>query len=264
MSYLEIRHTISIPRPRRANNMNVSYDWLKAFVPFTESAAQLRDLITAHIATVDELVSLRDDLAPIVVARVVHEAAHPDSDHLHVTKVDAGTGTLLDVVCGAANVTAGKLYPFAPTGTTMPNGLKIQKRKIRGQISDGMICSATELKLGDDGEGVMELDLNAAPGTPFRSVYNVGDMRLIIDVGANRPDLLSHLGIARELAAVTNQPFALPDIDGLTASIPVATTGTDSAAAASVNVQIAEPELVRRFMGVVIRGVKVGRSPDWL
>lgn len=244
--------------------MNVSYEWLRAFVPFTESAAQLRELITAHIATVDELVSLRDDLAPIVVARVVEEAAHPDSDHLHITKVDAGTGTLLDVVCGAANVTAGKLYPFAPTGTTMPNGLKIQKRKIRGQISDGMICSATELKLGGDGEGVMELDMDVAPGTPFRNVFNVGDMRLVIDVGANRPDLLSHLGIARDIAAVTQKPFALPKIEGLGGSIATATTAVDSANAADVNVTIAEPDLVRRFMGVVIRGVKVGPSPDWL
>jgi phenylalanyl-tRNA synthetase beta chain len=244
--------------------VNVSYEWLKAFVPFTESAAQLRELITAHIATVDELVSLREDLAPIVVARVVHEAAHPDSDHLHVTKVDAGTGTLLDVVCGAANVTAGKLYPFAPTGTTMPNGLKIQKRKIRGQISDGMICSATELKLGDDGEGVMELDLDVAPGTPFRSVFNVGDVRLVVDVGANRPDLLSHLGIAREVAAVTQKPFALPAIEGLGGSIAAPVTGSDSGTASNVAVQIAEEGLVRRFMGVVIRGVKVGPSPEWL
>jgi phenylalanyl-tRNA synthetase beta chain len=244
--------------------MNVSYDWLRAFVPFTESPAQLRELITAHIATVDELVSLREDLAPIVVARVVHEAAHPDSDHLHVTKVDAGTGVLLDVVCGAANVTAGKLYPFAPTGTTMPNGLKIQKRKIRGQVSDGMICSATELKLGDDGEGVMELDLDVPPGTPFRSVFNVGDVRLVLDVGANRPDLLSHLGVARELAAIAKQPFALPKIDGLPPQLPVAATGDDAGTAANVAVRIDEPDLVRRFMGVVIRGVKVGPSPDWL
>src|SRR4051812_22083388 len=194
MSYLEIRHTISIPRPRRANNMNVSYDWLRAFVPFTESAGQLRELITAHIATVDELVSLRDDLAPIVVARVVEEAAHPDSDHLHITKVDDGSGTLLDVVCGAANVTAGKLYPFARTGVTIPTGLKIQKRKIRGQVSDGMLCSPDELKLGREHDGIMELDLDVPPGTPFLSAMPLGDMRLVIDVGANRPDLLSHLG----------------------------------------------------------------------
>src|ERR1700761_4818101 len=141
-------------RVEERDSVNISFSWLKAFVPFPQTAAPLRDLITAHFRTVDELVALRDDLAPIVIARVVEEAAHPDSDHLHITKVDMGTGVLLDVVCGAANVTAGKLYPFAPTGTTMPNGLKIQKRKIRGQISDGMICSATELKLGDDGAGV--------------------------------------------------------------------------------------------------------------
>jgi len=81
--------------------MNVSYEWLRAFVPFDQTPAALRDLITGHIATVDEIVALRDDLAAIVVARVIEEAPHPDSDHLHVTKVDAGTGTLLDVVCVA-------------------------------------------------------------------------------------------------------------------------------------------------------------------
>src|SRR3954468_10071284 len=133
--------------------MNASYEWLKAFVPFEQSATQIRDLITAHVTTVDELMTLRADLADIVVARVVEEAAHPDSDHLHVTKVDAGTGTLLDVVCGAANVTAGKLYPFAKTGVTIPTGLKIQKRKIRGAVSDGMLCSPDELKLGSDHSG---------------------------------------------------------------------------------------------------------------
>jgi phenylalanyl-tRNA synthetase beta chain len=106
--------------------MNASYEWLRAFVPFAQSAEELRDLLTARVAAVDELVRLRADLAPIVVARVITEAPHPDSDHLHVTTVDAGTGELLDVVCGAPNVTAGKFYPFAPTGTVMPNGLKIE------------------------------------------------------------------------------------------------------------------------------------------
>lgn len=244
--------------------MNASYDWLRAFVPFDETPARLRDLITAHVTTVDEVVMLREDLAPIVVARVVEEGPHPDSDHLHVTKVDMGTGVLLDVVCGAANVTAGKLYPFAPTGTTMPNGLKIQKRKIRGQVSDGMICSAAELGLSDDHSGVMELDIDVPPGTPFRSVYPVGDTRLVIDVGANRPDLLSHLGLAREIAAITGKPFALPSIPGLDATIPAATASADSARASDVEVNIAEPDLVRRFMGVVIRGVTVGPSPEWL
>src|SRR5215470_444421 len=216
--------------------MNVSYDWLRAFVPFDESAKQLRELITAHIATVDELVALREDLAPIVIARVVEEAPHPDSDHLHVTKVDAGTGTLLDVVCGAPNVQAGKVYPFAPTGTVLPNGLKIQKRKIRGAISDGMLCSARELGLGDEQEGILELDVDVPPGTPFLKALPVGDMRIVLDVGANRPDLLSHLGVAREVAAVTRKPMAMPALPGVAElAVGRATHAARSAQAAAVN-----------------------------
>ena len=114
--------------------MNASYEWLRAFVPFDETPAELRDLITARVATVDEIVALRADLQPFVIARVVEAGAHPDSDHLWVTKVDAGTGELLDVVCGAPVVKAGARYPFAKTGTVMPNGLKIERRKIRGAI----------------------------------------------------------------------------------------------------------------------------------
>jgi phenylalanyl-tRNA synthetase beta chain len=244
--------------------MNVSYEWLRAFVPFEQSPAALRDLITAHVATVDELVALRNDLAPIVIARVVEEAAHPDSDHLHVTKVDAGTGTLLDVVCGAPNVTAGKMYPFAMTGTVLPGGLKIQKRKIRGAISDGMLCSARELNLGVEQDGIMELDIDVPPGTPLLKAVSLGDTQIVIDVGANRPDLLSHLGVAREVAAVTGKPMSLPAIEGTLPSIPSPVKAGDFGDAASVSVKIAEPDLVRRFMGVVIRGVTVGPSPEWL
>src|SRR5205085_11791691 len=138
-----------------------------AFVPFAQTPAELRDLLTAHTAPVEELVALRDDLAPIVVARVVEEAAHPDSDHLHVTKVDAGTGVLLDVVCGASNVTAGKLYPFAPVGTTVQGGKKIEKKRIRGALSNGMLCSARELGLGEEQDGILELRVDVPPGTPF-------------------------------------------------------------------------------------------------
>jgi phenylalanyl-tRNA synthetase beta chain len=244
--------------------VNVSYEWLRAFVPFDQSAKELRELITSHIATVDELVALREDLAPIVIARVIEEAPHPDSDHLHVTKVDAGTGELLDVVCGAPNVTAGKMYPFAKTGVTLPGGLKLQKRKIRGAISDGMLCSARELALGEEHNGIMELDVDVPPGTPLLNALSFGDQRLVVDVGANRPDLLSHLGVARDLAAVTRKPFALPAIDGLSTDAPSVVTATDTATAGPVNVRVAEPDLVRRFMGVVVRGVKIGPSPEWL
>jgi phenylalanyl-tRNA synthetase beta chain len=244
--------------------MNVSHEWLRAFVPFDESPNALRDLITAHVATVDEVVPLREDLAAIVVARVVEEAPHPDSDHLHVTKVDAGTGTLLDVVCGAPNVTAGRVYPFAMTGTVLPNGIKIQKRKIRGAISDGMLCSARELGLGEEQDGIMELDVDVPPGTPFLRALPVGDTKLVIDVGANRPDLLSHLGLAREIAAVTKKTMRLPRIADVLAPVAKASVAGNSGRAGSVDVRIAEDGLVNRFMGVVIRGVTVGPSPEWL
>jgi len=245
--------------------MNASYEWLRAFVPFSETPQQLRDLITARVAAVDELVQLRADLAPIVIARVVTEGPHPDSDHLHVTTVDAGTGELLDVVCGAPNVTAGKLYPFAPTGTTMLNGLKIEKRKIRGAVSNGMLCSARELGLGQEHDGILELDLDVAPGTPLLSAMPLGDTRVVIDVGANRPDLLSHLGIARELAALTGAGMELPDVGLASApSVAAPVRGGDRGTAGSVNVRVEDSSLVRRFMGVVIRGVKVGPSPEWL
>ena len=244
--------------------MNVSYEWLRAFVPLSATPAQLRDLITSRVATVDELEALRADLAPIVVARVVEEAPHPDSDHLHVTKVDAGTGELLDVVCGAPNVQAGKMYPFALTGTVMPGGLKIERRKIRGAVSNGMLCSARELGLGTDHEGILELDLDVPPGTPFLAAMPVGDARLVIDVGANRPDLLSHLGVAREVAAALDLELSLPDIEGLSAPVAPAGRTRDGGKAGPVSVRVDEDSLVRRFMGVVIRGVSVGPSPDWL
>jgi phenylalanyl-tRNA synthetase beta chain len=244
--------------------MNVSYEWLKAFVSVEQSPTELRELITAHVATVDELIALRQDLAAFVIARVVEEAAHPDSDHLHVTRVDMGTGTLVDVVCGAPNVRAGKLYPFAPTGTVMPSGLTIQKRKIRGAISDGMLCSARELGLGEEQDGILELDIDVPPGTPLLRALAIGDTQIVIDVGANRPDLLSHLGVARELAALTEKPLTLPIIDGLSEIIPLAESGSDAGHADTLAVRVAEAGLVHRFMGVVIRGVQIGPSPAWL
>src|ERR1044071_6194556 len=156
--------------------MNASVAWLRAFVPFSETPQQLRAMLTARVATVDDLVPLRADLNAIVVARVVEEGPHPDSDHLHVTKVDMGTGELLDVVCGAPNVTAGRLYPFAPSGTVMPDGKKIEKNRIRGALSNGMLCSPTEIGLGTDGSGLLDLgDIDVPLGTPLLKVLPIGD-----------------------------------------------------------------------------------------
>jgi phenylalanyl-tRNA synthetase beta chain len=245
--------------------MNVSHDWLKAFVPHDLAPAALRDLLTSRVVTVDEIVPLRADLAPIVVARVVEAARHPDSDHLWVTRVDAGGPEPLDVVCGAPNVAAGKLYPFAPTGTTMPNGMKIERRKIRGALSDGMLCSARELGLGEGHEGILELAVDSAPGTPLLRALAVGDTRIVLDVTPNRPDLLSHLGVARELASALGRPMSLPRFDGDEAPVAPAASNRKAGRAGSIVVHL-EDSLggAPRYVGATIRGAAVGPSPEWL
>lgn len=245
--------------------MNASHAWLQAFLPVPLSAERMRDLITSRCCPVDELVRLRDDLNEVVVGLVVECAKHPDADHLSVTKVDAGTGELLDVVCGAPNVAAGKKYPFAPAGSTLPGGLKLEKRKIRGAVSNGMLCSTRELGLGDEHEGILELDTDAPPGTPFLAAMPVGDTRIVVDVTPNRPDLLSHLGLARELAAATETEMQVPEIAGapaVTVSAPEHHAGELSAG--SVRVALEDFVGCPRYMGVVIRGVKIGASPAWL
>ena len=248
--------------------MIVSHDWLRSFAPHDKSAREIGELLNDHTVTFDGLESLRSDIAPIVVGLVVEAARHPDSDHLSITKVDDGSGTLLDVVCGAPNVAAGVKYPFARSGTTMPDGLKIEKRKIRGQTSNGMLCSARELNLSTDHDGILALTTDAPPGTPILQVLgDVGDSRLNLDVLPNRPDLLSHRGIARELSALLQVPITLGDLHqsehDAVARIPMV-HGDVAATADGVRVSIEDPASCPRYTAIVIRGVTVGPSPDWL
>jgi phenylalanyl-tRNA synthetase beta chain len=190
--------------------MLYSHDWLRTIVPHGRGAADVARLIGRHVATIDDVRAVRQDLAPIVVARVVEAGPHPNSDHLTVTKVDDGSGTLQEVVCGAPNVVVGTLYPFARVGTVMPSGNKggilIEKRKIRGEWSSGMLCSARELGIGEEYDGIMPLDVDVPPGTPLLDALPVSDVLFDVDVLPNRPDLLSHRGMARELAGLTGVP----------------------------------------------------------
>ena len=245
--------------------MNASYEWLRTFVPFKLSPAELRDLLTSRCATVDDLVSLREDLRDIVIGRVVEAARHPNSDHLWLTKVDAGGGTLVDVVCGAANVAVNALYPFAPVGAVLPGGVKIEKRKIRGETSEGMLCSARELGLGQDKEGIMALTLVAEPGTKFLEAMPIGDTRLVIDVLPNRPDLLSHEGLAREIAAATGGTVTRPEIaEQKPVVIRTHTVKATSGKVGDVTVRLEDTDGCLRYAGAVITGLKVGPSPEWL
>ncbi|MBM3908475.1 MAG: phenylalanine--tRNA ligase subunit beta [Gemmatimonadetes bacterium] len=242
--------------------MNLSHEWLKAFVPHALSAEQVRDLLTAHVATVEGFERLRADLAPFVVARVIETEKVPDTK-LSFNKVDDGSGTLLDVVCGAPNVTAGAVYPFARSGTLMPAGFKIEKKKIRGFTSNGMLCSAAELGLGEDQAGILELTTDAPPGTPLLDVLPLGDVRLVLDVLPNRPDLLSHLGVARELSALTGVPLRGDDAAHAAPAVPVVREA-QQASSGGATVRLEDPAGCPQYCGAVIRGITVAPSPSWL
>lgn len=254
--------------------MLYSHDWLRTLVPHDRSASELAALIGRHVATIDDLRALRADLAPIVIARVIEAGRHPNSDHLWVTRVDDGTGALLDVVCGAPNVVAGTLYPFARVGTVMPTGNKggilIERRKIRGEWSNGMLCSAKELGLGEDHDGIMPLELDVPTGTPLLAALPIGDTCLEVDVLPNRPDLFSHLGMAREVAALTRtrmRPLAeavASEVGGANAALPTVVRDREAASAAGVQVRLDDRAGCPRYMAAIIRGVTVGPSPEWL
>ena len=246
--------------------MNASVEWLSAFVESGLSPEALRDLLTARVATVDAVERVAGRSGGIVVARVLAADRHPDSDHLWVTQVDGGGSEPVEVICGAPNVGGrATCIPLRPVGTTMPNGMKIERRKIRGELSNGMLCSARELGLGADHEGILALTMDAAPGTRLTDVMPIGDSRLVIDVSPSRPDLLCHLGVAREIAAATGLPVrspAMPVDQSVYVAAPRRVIG--SGTAADVRVTVDDPADCPAYLGVVIRGVHVAPSPEWL
>jgi phenylalanyl-tRNA synthetase beta chain len=243
--------------------MNASCEWLREFTEFDLTPPELRDMITNRAATVEEMVPLRRDLSDVVVGVVVEAKAHPNSDHLWVTKVDAGSGELLDVVCGAPNVQVGGKYPFAPAGSTLPGGLKLERRKIRGETSNGMLCSARELGLGAEHDGILALHTDAAPGTPFLAAYPAGDTRLVIDVLPNRPDLLSHEGLAREISAYTGNDIHMPRHADMPET-PALAHHTANAVTGGISVAVDDATAAPLYTATVIRGVRVAPSPEWL
>ena len=243
--------------------MKISHDWLRGFVPHACSPVELGDLLSRHVVTLEAAVPLRSDLDAVVVARVVESERIPETK-LSFNKVDDGTGLLLEVVCGAPNVAVGTLYPFARSGTTLPGGLKIEKRKIRGFTSNGMLCSARELGLGSEHDGILALDVDVATGTPLLRAMPIGDTQLDLDVLPNRPDLLSHLGVAREVGALTRLPLVMPaELRGL-ARTPDAIVDHARASAGGVSVSVEDAAGCPRYVAVVLRGVKVAPSPEWL
>jgi len=245
--------------------VNVSRRWLEAFLRRPLDSADVARRLAALGATVDAIEPLHPGLEQVVVALVREVRPHPNADRLRLCDVDDGSGTPRHVVCGAPNVTAGKKYPFAPVGSTLPGGLTLEKRKIRGEVSEGMLCSARELGLGQEHDGILELTTDAAPGTSFLAVADIADDRLVVDVTPNRPDLLGHKGVARELAFSFGGTFRLPAVPGSDGpAMPTPLRSGAEASTGGVRVAIEDAVGCPRFLGAVLRGVRVGASPEWL
>lgn len=246
--------------------MKASYRWLRALVPDLDADP---DEVAARLALrgapVESIERPAAGLGDVVVGRVLEVTRHPNADRLSLCRVDAGTGgEPLHVVCGAPNVRAGAWYPFAPVGATLPGDFRIRKAKIRGEVSEGMLCSAKELRLGTDHSGILELHGDFRAGQPFVEALDLDDATLEVEVTANRGDLLSHVGLARELASGGDGRVALPPVsDGEEPRLEWA-RGAPRVEAGPVSVEVREPDLCPRYLGAVVRGVRVGPSPTWL
>lgn len=244
--------------------MNVSYRWLKDMVPGLElSPREVADHLALRGAPVEEMISPGEELGDVVVGRVLTSGPHPNADRLSLCTVDGGDG-VVQVVCGAPNVKEGAWYPFAPVGAVLPGDFKLKKAKIRGEYSEGMLCSAKELGLGTDHAGIMEIRGDFTPGESFVRAMGLDDTTMDVEITANRGDLLSHLGVARELAAEGDGRTVLPGIPGGGEVELSWKEDTVEVVQGDVSIRIEEPDLCGRFLGVVIRGVKVGPSPAWL
>ncbi len=234
--------------------MKIAESWLREWVNpdlDTEALAHQLTMLGHEVDAVDvEGAALTD----VVVGEVLSVGKHPDADRLSVCEVSDGGPETLEIVCGAPNVVAGMKTPLARTGVTLPNGLKLRRAKIRGVVSNGMLCSAAELGLGDDSDGIMHLPDDAPTGTDFAAYLGLPDAVIDVDLTPNRGDCFSILGIARDVAAVTGS--SLKD-----ATVPSPPAQTDRVQA----VELVEPDACPTFAGRVIEGIDPSaRSPLWM
>ena len=237
--------------------MKTSLNWLKNYVETGWGARELAERLTLaglEVEGIEQIGSVPDG---VVIAEIKERRKHPNADKLSICDVDPGTGETVQVVCGAPNCDAGNKVPLATIGTDLGEGFKVKKAKLRGEESYGMLCSAAELKISDDREGLMELPDDATTGTPLGE-YLESDTVIDWEITPNRPDWLSHIGIAREAAAVSGrtETFKLPDVT----LAPCPGTNVSDLAA----VEIDAPELCPRYTARIIRNIKIAPSPSWM
>lgn len=242
--------------------MKISYDWLKDYLECDLAPQQVADIMTSigiEVDSLEQTEAVPGGLAGVVVAEVLECEPHPDSDHLHITKVNDGGPEPLTVVCGAPNVAAGQKVLFAQIGAVLPGDFKIKKSKIRGVESFGMICAEDELGIGTSHDGIMVLPADAPVGTPAKEYLNLPTQAVIeYEITANRVDAASHFGVARDI-------YAYLVLNGIPCKLHRPDTSAfKEGAGAGIPVEVLDSTGAPRYTGITVRGVKVGESPEWL
>jgi phenylalanyl-tRNA synthetase beta chain len=232
--------------------MKVLLSWLREFAPIEGDPVALGEQLSDLGLAVESLDRIGEGLEGVVVAKVLATRPHPNADKIQLVDVDAGDGESLQIVCGAFNMQAGDLVPLATVGTVMPSGMEIGRRKMRGEWSNGMLCSPAELQLDEDHSGIMVLPADLPLGVPFAEAMGVeADVLYDLEINPNRPDAMSVAGVARDLAARLGVPFELP------------TPKPDERPAerlGETSVEILDPDLCGRFSVRVLRGVRMATT----
>ncbi|MGY0393699.1 phenylalanine--tRNA ligase subunit beta [Fusobacterium sp. SYSU M8A802] len=235
--------------------MLISLDWLKQYVDIKEDLKELDNALTMIGQEVEAIEIQGKDLDNVVIGYIVEYGKHPNSDKLTLVKVDVGNEEVLQIVCGAPNHKLGDKVVVAKIGAVLPGDFKIKKSKIRDVESYGMLCSQVELGIGEDGDGIIILPEDAPIGEEYRKYMGLDDVIFELEITPNRPDCLSHIGIAREIAAYYGRKVKYPSVTYTEAIDPTTTVA---------KVTIEDKERCKRYMGRVIRNVTVGESPEWL
>ena len=235
--------------------MKASLSWINDYTPVKLDTDKLVDALTMAGLEVDSVTDRYAHLQTVVVGRIVDVSPHPNADRLTLCQVDIGDNTV-KVVCGAPNVKKEMLAPLALPGTVFDEDNILEKTTIRGETSHGMLCSEKELRIGEDGSGIMSLSASLTPGTPLDQALALSDKTLDIDLTPNRPDCLSIIGIAREVAAIQNTGMQYPDIR------PTPSKGATIFDKTSVTIEA--PDHCPRYAARLIEEIKIGPSPAWL
>ena len=247
--------------------MKISYNWLKQYVNTDLPAEEVGKLLTncgLEVESIEKFETVKGGLEGMVIGEVKTKEKHPDADRLSVTTVDIGTGTLLNIVCGAANVAAGQKVVVATIGATLypstGEPFTIKKSKIRGALSEGMICAEDEIGLGTSHEGIMVLDASARIGSPAKEYFKIeSDHVFEIGLTPNRADAASHIGVARDLVAVLNCSSS-----GIQLTLPSVDSFAIDNDKLNIAVSVEDTAACPRYSGITLSGITVKESPEWL